>query len=517
MNYEYQPEARRVIPNWRYYESTLDAGELDNWMLTHSNEKSYNIENYIQLWKEHQSIYRAGDLLSAAITNGVKNNEFVNNAACFILERQDVSTHSMLLSAKKVLGITSGNSQSEIEIERLRECTDIKDIRKYIHTLRQRLHLIPHNPFLYVDLSRAYLLLGQNRKAENSILQALHFGASNRFVARSAARFYLHKKDMDRAYEVIRANGAVSIDPWLMASEISINMLRNKTSNYIKKGREIIDSGQCHPFGYTELATAIATLEYESGSNRLSNKLFRKALRDPNDNSLAQIQWINSSESLSLDISASVRNDYEVKTIDAINQCDYERARHEAVSWICDMPFAHKPINIGYSICVNALQDYALASAILDVGLRLDETNPFLLNNKAYCLARTGQILEAKKTFDRLINSNRINESRDLKVCIPATQGLIYYRNKEYTAGAEKYTEAINIAAQQMLQSGDGSKLYKKAILNYCREKIVARDGDIHQALDEARKMFAQEENDTELKLLFEEVTNEYNNQLKNE
>lgn len=510
MDLSYKPKKRRVVPNWRYYEATLIAGELNEWRMSRREGKTYAIDDYVELWKKHKSLFRAGDLISAAITNGREDNDVVKDAAKFILDREKDATYSMLNSARKLMGVDAlANTPYSKEAERLRECTATKNIRDYIHNLRLRLQLVPYNPYLYVDLSRAYLLLGQTAKAQEAIEQALHYGATDRFVARSAARFYLHLQDRDRAYDVIRAKGAVACDPWLMAAEISINMLREKTSNYIKKGREIIESGNCSPFGFTELASSIGTLELSAGANRKSNKLFRKALIDPNDNSLAQVQWVSSFEHLSLKLDASVNNDYEVRTIEAITKGDADLAIHEAVSWICDMPFAHKPINIGYTICTNLLKDFALASDILDVGLRSDDNNPLLLNNKAYCSARANDLTTAKDAFEKLNRSSRKSESQSMKVCIPATEGLILYRSGQNVEGSNKYKEAISIA-KKITETTEEKDLYKKAVLNYCREKLIAKDGDPNKILEEAKNAAIGTEN-VELKLLFEEITNEYN------
>lgn len=510
MNLTYEQKERRVVPNWRYFEATLEAGELDEWKINRPKDNSYSIDDYVALWKVHKSLFRAGDLLSAAITNGKEDLPVVKDAASFILDKKEVATHSLLYSAKTILGIEETNRiQSTIEIERLRDCTATEVICKYIHDIRQRIQIIPYNPFLYVDLSRAYLLLGQSKKAEWSMSQALHFGAANRFVARSAARFFLHLQDKDRAYDAIRARGAVAVDPWLMAAEISINMLRGKTSNYVKKGKEIIESGNCRPFGFTELASSIGTLELIEGSNKSSNKLFRKALIDPNDNSLAQVQWVNSFEHLSMNIDSTVQNDYEVKTIEAISKGDAAQAIHEAVNWICDMPFSLKPISVGFDICTILLREFALASAIVDVGLRSDETHPLLLNNKAYCSARSGQLREAKEAIDKLKGSSRKKAFDSLRVCIPATEGLICYRNKQFEEGAKKYNEAIGIAKEKAKELGN-DVLYKKAVLNYCRERLIARDGDPEIVMTDVNEIEIQNDN-PELKLLFNEVIEEYN------
>lgn len=514
MDLSYKPQKRRVVPNWRYYEATLEAGELNEWRLPQSKGEEYAIDDYVELWKNQKSLFRAGDLISAAITNGKEYNDTVKDAAKFILDREDSATYSMLISARRVIGVDASEKTIYTkEAERLRECTATKYIYNFIHNLRLRLQFVPYNPYLYVDLCRAYLLLGQTNKAQDAIEQALHYGATDRFVARSAARFFLHLQDKDRAYDVIRAKGAVAYDPWLMAAEISINMLREKTSNYVKKGRDIIESGNCSPFGYTELASSIGTLELSAGANRKSNKLFRKALIAPNDNSLAQVQWVRSMEHLSIKLDTPVHNDYEVRTIEAIMKGDADQAIHEAVSWICDMPFSHKPINIGYTICTNLLKDFALASEILDVGLRSDDNSPLLLNNKAYCSARANDLITAKDAFSKLKCSSRKDETQSMKVCIPATEGLILYRSGQIEEGANKYKEAIDIA-KGISETTEGKELYMKAVLNYCRERLIAKDGDPNAALEDAGKVAIGMDN-VELKILFEEVTNEYNKSKK--
>lgn len=44
---------------------------------------------------------------------------------------------------------------------------------------------------------------------------------------------------------------------------------------------------------WTELTSAIATLELENGKHRSSKKLFNLSLDCPNENSLAQAQWVS--------------------------------------------------------------------------------------------------------------------------------------------------------------------------------------------------------------------------------
>lgn len=91
-------------------------------------------------------------------------------------------------------------------------------------------------------MARHYVNLGQLEKAKAMMDIAVHLAPQHRYVCRSAARFYLHYGDEDKARAVIAHNPWVTKDPWLMASEIAINTLMGRTSRLIKKGNEIIKS-----------------------------------------------------------------------------------------------------------------------------------------------------------------------------------------------------------------------------------------------------------------------------------
>jgi len=145
--------------------------------------------------------------------------------------------------------------------------------------------------------------------------------------------------------------------------------------------------------------------------------------------------------------------------------------------------------------------------------LRTDENNPFLLNNKAYCAARDNQVGAAKEAFAKLQVTPRLDDSLNWQVCVPATEGLILYRDGKHQEGAAKYQEAIDIAQQS--ETEEGKFLLKKAKLNYCRERLIAGDENPEKVMGEVKDV-VPEEKEIELKILLNEIETEIKNK-KNE
>ena len=76
MDYRVETPRRKVIPNWRYYNNTVNLGELTSFENVNlSDADLYPIDDYISDWIDSKSVYRASDLISAAITNSQKNNK----------------------------------------------------------------------------------------------------------------------------------------------------------------------------------------------------------------------------------------------------------------------------------------------------------------------------------------------------------------------------------------------------------------------------------------------------------
>ena len=182
---------------------------------------------------------------------------------------------------------------------------------------------------------------------------AVQLSPNNRFVIRCATRLFSHYGELDLAQYVLRHCDSLKKDPWLLSAEVAINTLKGKVSNLIKRGIEIIDSNNFSPFSITELSASIATVHLLAGERKKSRKMFSKTLISPNDNSIAQVEWVlNSKDKNLLDkdtINIETRHSYEAMAINNFYNNNLIEALNNTCQWFCDMPFSKRPVMMGLS------------------------------------------------------------------------------------------------------------------------------------------------------------------------
>lgn len=511
MDYKVEPSKRIVFPNWRYFNNTVNLGELTAYENLNLDEASlYPIDDYIDDWIDSKSVYRASDLISAAITNSQKTNPYVLDAAKFLLNNEVKANLIQKQTAQFIID-SNNDAESNHSMQRLQndafdKLKTASDIHENIHKLRILAHAYPYNPIVYVDMARAYTTIGLQEKAEKLMRMAIYLDPQNRFVARAAARFFIHVDDKERAAEVIRKTGYAKYDPWLMASDISIATVRGKRSGNIKRGQQIAFSDKYNPFSISELASALGTIEMEDGSRKKSRNFFNQSLIAPNDNSLAQAEWVIIASQLPITIhpDLKVKCNHESLVYKALENNDANSAIHNAVDWICDMPFSLKPVLIGYDISTTLVRDYKLSSKILEVGLKSHPNDPWMLNNRAYVNARANNIEEAEKDMVKLEHSN-LALPESMAICKEATQGLIAYRKKDRDTGRKLYEQAILHAAGLKENSED---VVVKAKINMLREELIISNYQNVQALQDLERLAVPNQKQ-DLLLLKDEVFEE--------
>jgi tetratricopeptide (TPR) repeat protein len=470
----FENKDRRVVPNWRSFRKTAFLGELHS--LNHAKAEGgkaiISIDDYIEGWATFRTTAFAGDLISAGLTNGFIKNESVQDAAKFILKASKQSTETQKILASLVL---DGEQPTNLLGKLKNISTDDIDswvnpdiIRNKIISIKKIINNYQFSPILYVELARNYLILGQLQKALNAMKIALHLAPDNRFVLRCAARLFAHSGDFEFAHDIVRKSKLANVDPWIMSTEIALATIRDRTSRFIKKGIEIVNSKNIDPFNFTELASSLGTVEFINGNNNRSKKLFHSSLISPNDNSLAQAEWA-SSKDLSLNFEPSdynVRQNYEALALEHFGNREFEEALNNAFNWFLDMPFSKRPVMLGSHIASTFMNDSEKARNFLKAGLLSHPNDPQILNNIVYSLALDNQIPEAMTYL------NRINESQNIapvtKICIMATRGLIYFRSGLIDLGRQFYLDSI--AEAKAINNRYFNWL---AILNYAREEIL--------------------------------------------
>jgi tetratricopeptide (TPR) repeat protein len=442
-------KARDVIPRWRDFRTTVAIGELKSasgsQRLVIEFPNGDFLRSKLRDWSRHRDIAHAADLIGAAFVLGRQRE--VEEAAAFLLKQDEHVPSTAKSIAYQILNPISDDERLSLIAKTQR--LDRNDIITRIHRLRQRLKDEPRNTIAYVDLSRLYTLLDQRRSAERAIDTALRLDSSNRFVLRSAARFFVHCNDSERAHQELRRAEASKTDPWLMAAEVAVASAHERPSRFALRGQGIISDKNYSPADVTELASAIATLELKSGKSRDARKLFKKALIAPTENSIAQVEWasrrISGLDEIRVSQFDSVPRIYEAKAWEHYTDGNWSAALSEAWNWLFDQPFSRRPSGFGSYLAHTVIGDYLEAIKILKLGRIANPDDPMLLNDLAFSYASSDRLHDAQKAFGQIDMSKVKGEKL---VVVTATKGLLAFRAGKVLEGRSLYLEAIELASE---------------------------------------------------------------------
>lgn len=262
----------------------------------------------------------------------------------------------------------------------------------------------------------------------------------------------------------------------MLASEIAISFVAEKPSNYLKLTNQMLVSEKYLPSQISELASAIATLELFSGSNKSAKKLFQQSLIKPNENSVAQAFWVSKNVLILpfLQTSFHVPCLYEAETIDFTQKMDWKNALKECIRWLNYQPFSSRPAISGSYIASTFLDDYKTGQEIANMGLIANPKEAVLLNNLAFALASQNKVHEAETVFQQIDFG-----SKDLsrEIVWNATKGLILFRKHLLEEGRAFYKKAIALASTPNYES------YKiLAALYLAREEKIAGTTESNEA-----------------------------------
>lgn len=504
---------RKVVPNWRSFGNTVALGELDSSIINASKEIINPIDSYVVDWKLNPSNLFAGELLSAALIHSSFDNIEIKKAAKFILNSKENASKSQIALATRISSSDGKNENilsKEIEsINELNEMYQSGAIYAKIRYFKEKIRSYIFNPINYVELSRLYLLVDNEEKSLKNIRIAIKLAPDNRYVLRAATRLFIHYSSNQNGYlheihNILKKSPLHKTDPWLLSAEITVSSLRKRTSNNVKKGISLIDSRNYSPLSYTELASTIGTLELENGSKKRSKKLFDSALINPNDNSLAQIEWASGIyNGLDIDpVDYLVPKNFEAIAFDDYHKFNYSDAIEQAQKWFLDMPFSLRPIDFGFTIASSLLNDQEKAIKIVKAGLISHPKKNRLVNNLAYALALNN---EPEKALEQLRSiENQKSQNRSTDVCITATKGLAYFRKGEIEKGRRLYLSAMEEANESGSQ-----ELKWKAILNYAREEALI-NSEHSKAISSQINKIEPQEHERDLIALKEDVLKIY-------
>lgn len=473
----HEDKDRKIIPRWRSFQRQLLIGELKPLEPLKEPIKLPRdfLDEKLKSWSENKTLTYATDLVSAAIVLG-RESEAVD-AAKFILSKPKERNEVAHIVAKHALGIENKCNDIEINTDKL----DVERNKQDIHKLKIRLYKEPRNVFLWSDLALLYESLGIYKKSEKAMKIALGLCPENRYILRPAARLNIHHEKGRLAHRLLWSNQSIRYDPWLLSAEIAVAAAIGKTSKFVKTARLMLESNKFPHFHSSELASALATLEFEAGNSKKARKYFEQSLIAPTENAVAQAAWaqrMDSNLKIKTDSLKKGPVSHEALAWEYNQKAKWDETIIEAYKWLVDQPFSSRPAILGSYVLSVAKQEYQKSAEIAKLGLIANPNDFTLINNYTYAAAHTDELKDAKKEFSRIDQESLSKENRIVWL---ATSGLIKYREGQPEDGRKLYNRAIELA-----KSESNHKLTSLALVNLAIEELRIKSSDSEKYRNQA-------------------------------
>lgn len=475
----YELKNRLLVPNWRDFKRTIKLGELG----VLNEVKLTDIDNSLIIsdWYNNKTIGVAADLINNSfISNDLYSNE-LQEAILFVESNSKDASIPLLSLIEKIKielnpKLEDSNKILEKNIESVEEFSaylDDKIFNKIINKTKKLTINQSSNSINWIELARLYTIKNQLDKANKCITVALQLSPNNRFVLRSAVRFFIHTSQEEKAIYYLKKSNAIKEDPWLISAHIATSRLIDRYSPFIKIGEKIITSKKYSAFDLTELSSSLGTIELEHGSFKKSKPLLDLSLINPNDNSLAQFEWLSKKDNrlhFNSDSFQEVKNPFEAFAYENFQKGSFQESFYNCINWYLDFPYSKRPLVFG-SYIASLLEDYDASIIMCLAGLRLNSSEIGFVNNIIYALCLKNQLDEVPKYLELLNRNNSLSLDNEEKITIQATLGLYYLKINEIDKGKELYK--ISLENSRILKN---EYYYNLALINFTRELCLLKD-----------------------------------------
>ena len=467
---------RRLVPRWRFSDAPTNPAEFASDPRSKralTLNKAYLDEKLFD-WKLRRSTGNAVDLVSCGVSGRWLDE--IQPAAEFLLQQSHALSPQVSALATRALQLKSAeNNGRPLTLSPLQPMT-WENACLRISLARHRLHRDPRNVLAWLDLARAYITLGHRDKGVQSIERALYLAPHHRQVLRSAARLFVHTEDKGRAHTLLVRSPRTANDPWLIAAEIAIAKIAERSPRYIRKGRQIVETSGLPPSHLTELQSALGTSEFYDGANRKAKQRFLASLTAPTDNALAQARWMRTQlPGIHIGESAfSLPLGFEARSWRALEQGRWDEARSECELWLTDEPYSSRPAIFGSYVGISLTNDFVFAEKCSRAGLTADPREETLRNNLTVALAYQGRLEEALEEFNKI--TTPLSSEFPIYVYV-ATAGLLQFRLGDIESGRELYAKAEKFAPK--------ARRHRVSIFR-AREEIAAGTADADEHLQRA-------------------------------
>ncbi|SDE21405.1 hypothetical protein SAMN05216464_104379 [Mucilaginibacter pineti] len=511
----FEEKDRTVVPNWRDFTRTLKLQELAN--TSPLPPLDISILRPLNDWRSNQNVGIAADLINSAFIAGKTNFPELDEAIKFVLENSP--SQSLVSLANTINGIKRNPFENNDEVlgnniqvnsEDFNDFSFPEDKRvfKLINKTRFRAHQQLNNPIPWVELARLYSFFGHLKKADKAMTVAAQLAPNNRFVLRSATRLWTNIDENEKALHYLKKSNLTKLDPWLTSAHIATSSLMKRYSPLLKNGQNLISSKNFSNFDITELASSIGTYEFNEGAIKKSREFFGLSIQSPNDNSLAQLEWIAKRDSrfeFNLQKFKDVTNPFEAFALEDKENGNWVASFVNVLKWFFDLPYTVRPVLLGSYIASSFLKNQHLAISLCEAGLKANPNDFSIINNLIYAHALDNRLHDCTNYIEIFRRIKIEDLPDDWKVTFLATNGLIEFKEGNIEFGKRLYEKSIEWALRI-----DNNYLVVMAYVNYAKELISNNCPEQDFIVGQLRDVKIEGAN-RELSVLTEEVLGLYN------
>lgn len=461
-------EERNLVPRWRPFKVSAALGELADKTPTGNRSAGISADmEPLSKFTEAPSLHRAADALSLAFS--LTDPTPLRPVVEFV---EAANTSSLLAAAA---------ARVRRQLDQVTfDCDDtwfrVEDRQTAVGKIRDELRRRPRNPTKWVDLALAQTLLGQSGKARRSLSTALSLAPANRFILRSAVRFFIHVEDPEAAQNVLRETRGSS-DPWILAAKIASDEAAGASPTFMKEALMVLSSQNFSSWELSELACTVAHAEFNSGRDKRARKFLDLARTEPTENAAAQLAF----ESLRGGFIAKPVHEperrFEAEAIEASGRRDWRGAIESGLKWQNDQPFAVEPAAFLSYVAAVGAERYDIAEQAASTGRLANPQDATIANNLAFALANQGKYDEA----DTILAHGPIPQNEVETFVYSATRGLMAFRRGSLEEGRERYSHAV----QSCLDLGLTDKAALAASF-WAREEVYANTMEAVEVVNRA-------------------------------
>ena len=422
---------RRVVPRWRASWKAAQTPEGQ------SNKSAIRPDLSRALERAKRESEAASQVVPIAaelmfVAQQAGSRDLAVDAAQTILSARDhISSSSLLKAADRIV--------SDIGVDSL-----VGSSVAFIKEARRSLRMDFQNPVLLMDVARAMTASGNALSAERFVKTALALAPTNRFILRSAVRYFLHLGQREHAHYILLKSSLLKGDPWIQASEIAVATVLGKTSRLVKATDRMLEASGVLLPNQSELGSAIATVHFNAGSDKRAKRLFAKTLDNPNDNVVAQAEWAARRLGLVVTEAAlKVKYSFEANSAYSYRVLRIDKAIEQAIFWQEDEPFASRPVSwLAHLYAIN--DDFQLAAEYHQKVLELEkEHDTGDLLNLNFSRIETGALDEA---LPQLLKLSKVADASKHRAQILANAGALTYAEGGIEEGRDLYEAAARTA-----------------------------------------------------------------------